>query len=671
MPSIVESVSKRLNRPDARARLADLAGVTPAAARKAIAPSSRAVIGALARAADQEGGARPVADLVAAVGSIHADDLIDRLANTSPYGDELVTALFGDERERVISVIGGKKAPDSDAGGILLGQLAPVVVSMVAERQAADGLDADALAVMIGEEAARSSGAGSAKLGVPALAGIVGVTGAAAAARTDMPPAADGVVTEDLPADAAAAVGTSPSSSSPSVGTAAAAAAAGAAAAASVAAGADGADSARVAEGAEGADGADGAEDTTVAAAATGAVAAAAAGASLPSPPPRVVPDTGRAPVVIDEDRGLLRSPLVALTGVVALAVAVAWLLTQVTTESVDTATSTSGRSGAAEQVAGPVADEEVDDADAADPAPEPEGPTETDGVAPSGESDDGVADDGASDDGASDDGAGSEGADGDDGADADAADGDADGGTAATETAADGAADAADEVDDADLVGRVARAVTATGVGDGVAVTSVNGEVTLGGSAADAAASQAIEDAVAAVDGVVSVTNDIRLIDDGAADEAAASADDAGAAADDGASTASDDSDGSDGADDGDKGEGSLNALLGLDTIRFEYYSEDLSSSGRSELDQVVGYLDDNADVSLEIQGHTDAIGAASLNQRLGQRRADAVRAYLIEAGIDGDRLTAVGIGEVDPVASNDTEAGREANRRIEFVIG
>lgn len=662
MPSIVESVSKRLNRPDARARLADLAGVTPAAARKAIAPSSRAVIGALARAADQEGGARPVADLVAAVGSIHADDLIDRLANTSPYGDELVTALFGDERERVISVIGGKKAPDSDAGGILLGQLAPVVVSMVAERQAADGLDADALAVMIGEEAARSSGAGSAKLGVPALAGIVGVTGAAAAARTDMPPAADGVVTEDLPADAAAAVGTSPSSSSPSVGTAAAAAAAGAAAAASVAAGAD---SARVAEGAEGiaaegADGADGAEDTAVAAAATGAVAAAAAGASLPSPPPRVVPDTGRAPVVIDEDRGLLRSPLVALTGVVALAVAVAWLLTQVTTESVDTATSTSGRSGAAEQVAGPVADEEADDADAADPAPEPEGPTETDGVAPSGESDDGAADDGASDDGASDDGAGSEGADGD-----------ADGGTAATETDADGAADAADEVDDADLVGRVARAVTATGVGDGVAVTSVNGEVTLGGSAADAAASQAIEDAVAAVDGVVSVTNDIRLIDDGAADEAAASADDAGAAADDGASTASDDSDGSDGADDGDKGEGSLNALLGLDTIRFEYYSEDLSSSGRSELDQVVGYLDDNADVSLEIQGHTDAIGAASLNQRLGQRRADAVRAYLIEAGIDGDRLTAVGIGEVDPVASNDTEAGREANRRIEFVIG
>ena len=66
---------------------------------------------------------------------------------------------------------------------------------------------------------------------------------------------------------------------------------------------------------------------------------------------------------------------------------------------------------------------------------------------------------------------------------------------------------------------------------------------------------------------------------------------------------------------------------------------------------------------------GHTDDIGPADGNQRLSQRRADAVRNWLVDNGIDADRLTAVGYGEDQPIADNSTEEGRTANRRIEFI--
>ena len=72
--------------------------------------------------------------------------------------------------------------------------------------------------------------------------------------------------------------------------------------------------------------------------------------------------------------------------------------------------------------------------------------------------------------------------------------------------------------------------------------------------------------------------------------------------------------------------------------------------------------------EVRVEIQGFTDSVGKASSNLALSQKRAESVRQYLINAGLDRARLTASGFGEENPVSSNGTASGRSENRRIEF---
>lgn len=71
-----------------------------------------------------------------------------------------------------------------------------------------------------------------------------------------------------------------------------------------------------------------------------------------------------------------------------------------------------------------------------------------------------------------------------------------------------------------------------------------------------------------------------------------------------------------------------------------------------------------------ITIQGHTDSQGSDATNQRLSQARADAVRAFLIRRGVASDKLEAIGLGETEPVAENDTPEGRANNRRVEIVI-
>jgi OOP family OmpA-OmpF porin len=85
--------------------------------------------------------------------------------------------------------------------------------------------------------------------------------------------------------------------------------------------------------------------------------------------------------------------------------------------------------------------------------------------------------------------------------------------------------------------------------------------------------------------------------------------------------------------------------------------------------LDGVVAALNDHPEVKLEIQGHTDSRGDDSHNLKLSQARADAVRRYLTEHGIEASRLTARGYGETRPIESNLTSQGREINNRVEFV--
>ena len=72
----------------------------------------------------------------------------------------------------------------------------------------------------------------------------------------------------------------------------------------------------------------------------------------------------------------------------------------------------------------------------------------------------------------------------------------------------------------------------------------------------------------------------------------------------------------------------------------------------------------------SIQINGHTDSVGAASYNRALSQKRAEAVRNYLIATGIEASRLKATGLGESNPIASNDTKEGRALNRRVEIRV-
>lgn len=112
------------------------------------------------------------------------------------------------------------------------------------------------------------------------------------------------------------------------------------------------------------------------------------------------------------------------------------------------------------------------------------------------------------------------------------------------------------------------------------------------------------------------------------------------------------------------------LDAELGEDGIKFNEGSTAVAPESEGPLDRLVAILRRCPDSAVEIGGHTDSGGGAQRNQALSQLRAESVVNYLVAAGIAADRLTAVGYGEANPIASNETEEGRARNRRIEFTI-
>lgn len=104
---------------------------------------------------------------------------------------------------------------------------------------------------------------------------------------------------------------------------------------------------------------------------------------------------------------------------------------------------------------------------------------------------------------------------------------------------------------------------------------------------------------------------------------------------------------------------------------ITFPTNSDKITAQYEPEVKKVAEFLNKHSDVTVVIEGHTDAQGAEAYNQQLSQRRADAVRTSLItKHGIAADRVTAKGFGESKPVASNDTAAGRAQNRRVVAVM-
>lgn len=100
---------------------------------------------------------------------------------------------------------------------------------------------------------------------------------------------------------------------------------------------------------------------------------------------------------------------------------------------------------------------------------------------------------------------------------------------------------------------------------------------------------------------------------------------------------------------------------------VNFDFDKSDIKSEQKQRVLEFANIMKENPLLSATIEGHTDSIGSDAYNEKLSQRRADAVRDALIEEGIDAARLKAVGYGEAKPVADNNTEDGRAENRRVE----
>jgi len=110
---------------------------------------------------------------------------------------------------------------------------------------------------------------------------------------------------------------------------------------------------------------------------------------------------------------------------------------------------------------------------------------------------------------------------------------------------------------------------------------------------------------------------------------------------------------------------------VLTLKGVYFEFGKSTLRTESYPALSEAAQIMKDNPDIAVEIQGHTDNVGSDKANQTLSEKRAYAVMNWLVQfGGIDAKRLSAKGYGKTVPIASNDTDEGRQLNRRVDFVI-
>lgn len=109
---------------------------------------------------------------------------------------------------------------------------------------------------------------------------------------------------------------------------------------------------------------------------------------------------------------------------------------------------------------------------------------------------------------------------------------------------------------------------------------------------------------------------------------------------------------------------------VLTLGNTLFATGRSDLKQGETASLDKLVAFLNEYSDRSVAIEGHTDDVGSLELNQTLSMHRADSVKSYLMQQGIQSRRLTAAGMGETQPIADNLSESGRQQNRRVEVII-
>ena len=103
---------------------------------------------------------------------------------------------------------------------------------------------------------------------------------------------------------------------------------------------------------------------------------------------------------------------------------------------------------------------------------------------------------------------------------------------------------------------------------------------------------------------------------------------------------------------------------------ILFDYGTSSISTESYGILSDIISVLNDYPNAKFSIEGHTDSIGSYEINQVLSEKRANAVKAYLIKDGVDSTRLSAIGYGERRPIATNMYKAGRKQNRRVEINL-
>ena len=111
-------------------------------------------------------------------------------------------------------------------------------------------------------------------------------------------------------------------------------------------------------------------------------------------------------------------------------------------------------------------------------------------------------------------------------------------------------------------------------------------------------------------------------------------------------------------------------NGIASTTAILFDFDSDKLKPSAKPILNEVSSYLKTTSGIKIAVQGHCDNVGGNEYNLNLSKRRAKSVRQYLVDQGIEADRLKSEGYGYTRPVASNKTAAGRAKNRRVVFKV-
>jgi outer membrane protein OmpA-like peptidoglycan-associated protein len=109
---------------------------------------------------------------------------------------------------------------------------------------------------------------------------------------------------------------------------------------------------------------------------------------------------------------------------------------------------------------------------------------------------------------------------------------------------------------------------------------------------------------------------------------------------------------------------------VVNVSDVLFDFDSANLKPGAREKIARVAEILRSHGDLKIQVEGHTDSVGSDSYNVRLSERRAESVRASMVQQGINRDVVGTEGFGESKPVATNGTAVGRQQNRRVEIVV-